>query len=109
MKFLIDNQLPQTLTHWFMANGYDAVHVLNLELAQAPDQIIWQLAINANRIVVSKDEDFFLLATRPTDVGRLLWLRLGNCRKSALINAMERAWPQITVAFQSGLRIVEIK
>ena len=35
-------------------------------------------AIAENRIEISKDEDFFILATRPGDFGRLLWLRVGN-------------------------------
>jgi predicted nuclease of predicted toxin-antitoxin system len=59
--------------------------------------------------VVSKDEDFFILATRPSDHGRLLWLRLGNCRTQTLLAVLENAWPAIESAFQSGQRIVEAR
>jgi predicted nuclease of predicted toxin-antitoxin system len=30
------------------------------------------------RIVVSKDDDFLILASRPGDRGRLIWVRLGK-------------------------------
>ena len=77
MKFLVDNQLPAALARWLSEAGNDAVHVMDRELGQASDRELWAMAVEENRIVVSKDEDFFILATRPDDKGRLLWLRLG--------------------------------
>jgi hypothetical protein len=35
-------------------------------------------------------------------------VRLGNCRKSALLDAVERALPAIDDALRSGQRIVEL-
>ena len=58
---------------------------------------------------VSKDEDFFILAMRVDDSGRLLWLRIGNCRTAALIASFEKSLPAILDAFQSGQRIVELR
>ncbi len=109
MKFLVDAQLPTALARWLSARGYDAVHVLDRDQGQAVDPDLWNLAIAENRIVVSKDEDFFILATRPGDAGQLLWLRLGNCRKQTLLTALETAWSSIEVAFLSGQRIVEVR
>ena len=109
MKFLVDNQLPIALARWLSARGYDAAHVQGRGQGQTADREIWQGAIRENRIVVSKDEDFFILATRPNDAGQLLWLRVGNCRTQALITSLESAWPAIEQAFQSGQRIVEIR
>ena len=59
--------------------------------------------------MVSKDEDFFLLATRPNDTGLLLWLRVGNCRTQALLAALESLLPNIERAFEAGQRIVEVR
>ena len=89
------------------SRGLDAVHVLDLGLGQANDWSIWEIALNEGRIVVSKDEDFFILAGRPGDAGRLLWLRLGNCRKAALLSTL--TWPSIESAFLSGQRLVEVR
>jgi len=61
------------------------------------------------RIVVSKDEDLFFLATRPGEEGRLLWLRVGNCRTDALLMVLEPMMPVIEQSFQSGQRIVEVR
>lgn len=109
MKFLVDAQLPTALARWLSARGYDAVHVLDRDQGQAVDRDLWSLAIAENRIVVSKDEDFFILATRPGDAGQLLWLRLGNCRKQTLLTALDTVWSSIEAAFQSGQRIVEVR
>lgn len=109
MKFLVDNQLPAALARWLVGRGHDALHVLDRDWAQSTDRQIWQEALAEERIVISKDEDFFILATRPGDQGRLLWIRLGNCRTDALLIALESAWPDIEAAFQSGQTLVELR
>jgi len=48
------------------------VHVLDIGQGQTEDRELWSRALAEGRIVVSKDEDFFVLATRPNDPGRLL-------------------------------------
>ncbi len=108
MKFLVDNQLPAALAHWLAARS-DAVHVLDRGMETAPDSEIWTHATAENRIVVSKDEDFFHLANRPDDLGRLLWVRLGNCRTAALLARFETGWIAIEREFESGQRVVEIR
>jgi predicted nuclease of predicted toxin-antitoxin system len=49
------------------------------------------------------------LASRAENAARLLWVRLGNCRTSALIEAFDRLWPRIEQALLSGERVVEIR
>ncbi len=95
MKFIVDHQLPAALARWRAARGADAVHVLDLALDTAPDTDIWSCAAAEGRVVVSKDEDFFHLANRDGDTGRLLWVRLGNCRTPALLTRVEATWPGI--------------
>jgi predicted nuclease of predicted toxin-antitoxin system len=109
VKFLIDNQLPVSVAHWLAGKGHDAIHVLDLGLGQSDDRAIWSLAASQSRIVASKDEDFFTLATRPNDGGRLLWIRIGNCRNQALLQTLETSWPAIETAFISGQQIVELR
>lgn len=109
MKFLVDNQLPGELAHWLNSRGVDAVHVLDLGYAKAADRLIWEAASGDQRIVISKDEDFVILASRSGDHGRLLWLRVGNCRTFDLIQRLEASWLRITEEFQRGSRIVELR
>ena len=67
------------------------------------------MAVIENRIIVSKDEDFFLFATRPGDPLKVLWLRIGNCRTKTLLSVLEEKWPMIVSAFESGQKIVEVR
>jgi predicted nuclease of predicted toxin-antitoxin system len=66
-------------------------------------------AESKNRILVSKDDDFLYLASRPNAKLRLLWVQLGNCRTSALLAAFERHWQLIESALKAGDRIIEIR
>ncbi len=109
MKFLVDNQLPPALALWLTQQGVAASHVSEVGLATGSDREIWELALQTDAIVISKDEDFIHLAHRPGDAGRLLWVRLGNCRRQMLINRFTQLWPAIIQAFAEGQRIVELR
>ena len=76
---------------------------------EASDLEIWDYADKGNWIVVSKDEDFLHLANRPGDTGKLLWVRIGNCRKQTLLRSFQRELPGIVRAFDHGVRVVEIR
>jgi len=109
MKFLVDAQLPPTLADWLKCMGYDATHALNYGEGKMSDRELHEVAIAEERILVSKDEDFFQLATRPGDRLRLLWLRMGNCRTRPLLRGLEKSWAAISAEFESGQRIIEIR
>lgn len=109
MKFFIDAQLPITLARWLRGRGCDAVHVLECEAGQLEDRVLWEMAQQEGRIVISKDEDFFIFATRPNNSGRLLWLRMGNCRTTDLISSLNKSWQYIDQAFADNQRIVEVR
>lgn len=109
MKFVVDCQLPPALAHWLRDRGFEAAHVFDLGMGQASDRQIWESCVARDAVLATKDEDFLILATRPGDEGRLLWLRLGNCRTAALLRALEESWSMVTAAFESGQRIVELR
>ena len=105
----MDHQLPVALARWLAAHGADAVHVLDIGFDATPDTEIWTRAISEGRIVVSKDEDFLHLANRTGDTGRLLWVRVGNCRTAALLARFAAEWAAIGLAFADGQRVVELR
>lgn len=109
MKLLVDNQLPGALAVWLRWHGHDCRHVIDVGLDEASDLDLWRRAAQDKSVLVSKDEDFVFLANRPGDDGRLIWVRLGNCRNAALLSAFEQAHDAIVVALEGGQRIVELR
>ncbi len=87
MKFLVDNQLPMALAQYLRTRGFDCQHVLEIGLAEASDADICRYATGDERVIISKDQDFLYLANRPETKIKLIWVRLGNCRTSALLEA----------------------
>lgn len=109
MKFLVDQQLPPALAGFIESQGHIAQHVRELGLKEAEDRIIWRLASENDMIIVSKDEDFYFFASVPENKVKLLWLRMGNCRTSKLLETFKTQLPGVITAFESGSVIVEIR
>ena len=109
MKFLVDNQLPAALAEHLRTRGLDCLHVVDANLEGASDAQICRYAEEEERVIVTKDEDFLHLANRPEARIRVIWVRLGNCRTSALIQAFEKFWPMVESCLKSGDRIIELR
>ena len=79
MKFLVDAHLPPGLCALLRVAGHDALHTRELPAQnQTPDQVINDLSLKDQRVVVSKDTDFYyshLLHQKPW---KLLLVRTGN-------------------------------
>jgi predicted nuclease of predicted toxin-antitoxin system len=86
--------------------GNEAMHVLDLGLAQSSDQLIAAQARLREAIVVSKDEDFVALSQ---DGVWVLWIRLGNCSNEALVDAIGRTLPNVVARFEQGEFLVEVR
>lgn len=109
MKFLIDNQLPASLAKYLCTKGHDAQHVLNIGLASAKDMEICQYAAEHALVIVTKDEDFSRQAIQPGAAIQVVWVRLGNCRKSILLAAFDSLLSSIVAALEAGDRLIEIR
>jgi predicted nuclease of predicted toxin-antitoxin system len=109
LKFLVDNQLPGALAKYLVSRGHDARHVLDAGLDAASDTEIWGHAAANSFVLVTKDEDFCLRASQPNASVQVVWVRLGNCRKTALLSAFDSLLAQIEAALQAGNRVVEIR
>lgn len=91
MKFIIDAQLPQLLADWLKDRGFDAIHTLELpESNRSNDKEIIRAADQGDRVVVSKDSDFFddhILMGEPK---KLLVIKTGNIKNRELIRLFEK-------------------
>ncbi len=109
MKFLVDNQLPAALARFLAGRGVECQHVLDVGLADATDPEIWEHASRNDCVVISKDEDFLYLANSAGAKARFIWIRFGNCRKKALLAAIESLWPKVEAGLKAGDRIIELR
>ena len=109
MKFLVDNQLPPALTKFLVSKGCDAAHVLELGLDSATDTDIWKFAKENSFVLITKDEDFARRASQPNANAQVVWVRLGNCRKTTLLSVFDSLLPQLEIALQTGDRLIEIR
>ena len=109
MRFLVDNQLPAALAEWLRQQGHEAEHVLDINLAQAKDNPIWQRAQSQGAVIVSKDEDFAEWVRRGRTGPAVVWLRLGNSTRRELLAWIAPRWPTVLTRLQEGVRLVEVR
>lgn len=108
MRFVVDAQLPPALARMLQDQGEDACHLIDLGLVSAPDGDIWDYATAHDAAIVTKDEDFAIRASVSRQSPVIIWLRIGNCSKPALLGWVGRRWPEIRRAIEEGSRLVEI-
>ena len=107
LKFIVDTQLPPKLATFLSYKGFDAIHTTffpNGHLLR--DQEIRGIAIQENRIIVTKDSDFFdgyLTKGAPPQV---LLLQFGNIKNDELIAFFEQECSPIEALFESGAELV---
>jgi predicted nuclease of predicted toxin-antitoxin system len=109
VKFIVDNQLPIALANYLRERGFDCQHVLEAGLSEALDTEICRHADLEDRIIISKDEDFFYLAKQRQATIRVIWVRMGNCRTAILLAAFHRSWSFIESCLDAGDRIIEVR
>ncbi|MEM8963845.1 MAG: DUF5615 family PIN-like protein [Acidobacteriota bacterium] len=108
MRFLVDAQLPPALARWLASLGHQAEHVANRDLADASDSRIWQEAIELEAVLITKDEDFATLRTIRDSGPQIIWVRLRNCRKQALLDWFEPMLPRVLDALDKGEHLIEL-
>ncbi len=108
MKLLVDNQLPEALAVFLKENGFDARHVRRAGLGNASDERIWRFAKTNACAIVTMDEDFQHLASRFGTPPQIVWIRLGNVRRHALLAVFAAILPALRDGLESGTPVIEI-
>jgi predicted nuclease of predicted toxin-antitoxin system len=81
MNFLVDAHLPRGICTILNYSGHDAIHTNTLPAQNATkDSVINEISVREQRVVISKDTDFYhshLLYGKPW---KLVLVRTGNTR-----------------------------
>ena len=108
MRFIVDAQLPPALARQLASAGEDAVHVLDVGLLDADDAEIWAFALDQNRAIITKDEDFQIRASVSAIAPPILWVRFGNSSKQQVLDVFNRKLEAIKREFEAGATLVEL-
>jgi predicted nuclease of predicted toxin-antitoxin system len=90
MRLLFDEQLSSRLPRLLTDCHPDSLHVEALNLAGAPDIMLWQAAVAHGCVLVSKDEDFHRLSVIHGAPPKVVWLRLGNCTTKDIVDLLRK-------------------
>jgi predicted nuclease of predicted toxin-antitoxin system len=108
-KFIVDAQLPPALARYLNSLGEDAIHVVDVDMLEAPDGKIWELALSENRVIITKDDDFQIRASVSELSPLIIWVRIGNTSKKALLEIFGKAWSQIKAELDKGEILIELQ
>ncbi len=108
MRFLVDAQLPPALARWIEAQGYVAEHVHDFAAEGTSDRSLWLYAASVGAVIISKDEDFVLLHSIEPEGSAVVWIRIGNTRKLALLEWFKPLFPKVLEALEQGEKLIEI-
>ena len=106
MKFVVDVNLPPRLARWLISCGHEAVHLADSGRLTDTDTEIWEQAKDQERIIVSKDCDFYdrvLIFGAPPQV---FHIAVGNCSNDHLFELIQSQWSEIETALASGAKLI---
>jgi predicted nuclease of predicted toxin-antitoxin system len=109
MRFIVDAQLPHALARLLTSHGHHAEHVADIGLRDAEDSPIWSYALQQDAVIITKDDDFPHRLSQSRNGPTIVWLRLGNATRAALLQWFEPLLPQILQSIQEGNRLVEVR
>ena len=97
MKFIVDAQLPRSLAAFLRGKGFDVIHSSDLPKGNDTSDVeINLLSIAEERIVISKDGDFYDSFTAKKEPYKLLYVRTGNISNAKLIDLFDKNLTAIT-------------
>jgi len=100
MKFLVDEQLPGSLVRWLRQQGHDAVHATSLGTGiKISDNQVSKESMEQQRVVISKDMDFFNRFLLKKEPWKLLYLTTGNISNKELLALFQSNFHQLLNLF----------
>ena len=84
MKLLIDQNISNRIVIRLIGHFTDVKHVKELGLENSNDYNIWKFAKKENFVIVTFDSDFYDFILINGFPPKIIWLRTGNIKTSAL-------------------------
>jgi predicted nuclease of predicted toxin-antitoxin system len=109
VRWIVDAQLPPALADLLRQRGHEAQHVEDAGLRHAEDDAIWQHALEHGAVIVAKDEDFPSRAWVNRTAPAIVWLRIGNASRRALLRWLEPLVPEIELRITQGEKVIEVR
>jgi predicted nuclease of predicted toxin-antitoxin system len=108
MNFIVDAQLPKSLSDFLKRKEHNSIHTLELDdKNKTRDNIIIELAEKENRVVITKDYDFLQSHTINNKPSQLLLVKTGNIVNEELIDLFEQHIEEI-VNFLQDYNLIEM-
>ncbi|MDR2234407.1 MAG: DUF5615 family PIN-like protein [Tannerella sp.] len=105
LSWIVDTQLPPSLAEFFRRRGFDATHVIDYPSgAMTQDDEIIKIATQENRIIVTKDLDFFDFFILKNYPPTILLLQFGNIKNQDLFNYMDKYLNTIHSLFAENIK-----
>jgi predicted nuclease of predicted toxin-antitoxin system len=89
--------------------GHDAEHVRNVGLRNAADSAVWDFAMVEGAAILTKDEDFAARRLREANGPVVVWLRVGNCSRAALVRWLVPLVGSIQRLVEAGETLIEVR
>ena len=88
MKLLLDENLSRRAVPFLQDTFPGSTQVTLFGMENADDRAIWNFAKDNDFVIVTKDSDFFEMASVYGQPPQIVWLKIGNQSKAATINAL---------------------
>jgi len=109
MKLLIDNNLSVLVKQVLEPNFPGTMHVSEIDLTEADDTAIWEIASREYQAILTKDRDFYYRVSLFGSPPKLVWIKKGNCRNRELLDLIRKKIDEISVFLKSDRDIMTIQ
>ena len=107
MRFLLDQPISWMVGETLRAGGHEALHVGELGLATASDDVILERAVKERCIIVTQDTDFgTLLSSSRQRIPSVILFRMRDGRPSAQASVLLKNIPALEEALHGGAIVV---
>ncbi len=109
MRFIVDAQLPPALARMLVDLGHEAQHVVDVNLQAVDDSVIWDFALDYAAVLLTKDDDFPHRFHQSVHTPVVVWLRVGNVSRQALLRWFRSLLPQVIKLIEEENRLIELR
>ena len=104
-SFLVDVNLPKRFDFF---NNENFTHVVDINPRMSDDEI-WKYAIENNKIILTKDTDFYSRAISSSIAPKVIWFQLGNMTLKKLHQYFKLNWEIVLSHLTEGKLIIAQK